>query len=174
MTNLRYLPLCLALAACAASAACGTTEADNPRLEIGAGGFTLHLPPAMLESLNLLAPGFQQVRSASFRSDVAQAAAEGGGALQALFAVVGDFDGDGTIDAAIEGSAAGDTSLVVIAILNKGAKPVAMEVTRFPTYDADAVGIYLSKPAGSGAFQVVNYPDATTTYVYRTGKFQTQ
>jgi len=154
--------------------ACGTSEADNPRLEIGAGGFTLHLPPAMQESLDALKPGFQQVRSAAFRSDVAQAAAEGGGALQALFAVVGDFDGDGTIDAAIEGSAAGDTSLVVIAILNKGAKPVAMEVTRFPTYDADAVGIYLSKPTGSGAFQVVNYPDATTTYVYRAGKFQSQ
>jgi hypothetical protein len=155
-------------------AACGTPEADNPRLEIGAGGFTLHLPPAMQESLNTLAPGFQQVRSASFRSDIAQAAAEGGGALQALFAVVGDFDGDGSIDAAIEGSAAGDTSLVVIAILNKGAKPVATEVTRFPTYDADAVGIYLAKPKGAAAFQVVNYPDATSTYVYRGGKFQTQ
>jgi len=157
-----------------ALAACGTSEADNPRLEIGAGGFTLHLPPAMLESLNALSPGFQQVRSASFRSDVAQAAAEDGGGIQALFAVVGDFDGDGTVDAAIEGSAAGDTSLVVIAILNKGAKPVAMEVTRFPTYDADAVGIYLAKPKGAAAFQVVNYPDATTTFVYRDGKFAAQ
>jgi len=155
-------------------AACGTSEAENPRLEIGAGGFTLHLPPAMQESLNALAPGFQQVRSASFRSDVAQAAAEAGGGIQSLFAVVGDFDGDGSIDAAIEGSAQGDTALVVIAILNKGAKPVAMEVTRFPTYDADAVGIYLAKPRGPGAFQVVNYPDATTTYVYRDGKFAAQ
>jgi hypothetical protein len=155
-------------------AACGTTEADNPRLEIGAGGFTLHLPPAMQESLDALTPGFQQVRSASFRSDVAQAAAEGGGGIQSLFAVVGDFDGDGSLDAAVEGSSQGDTSLVVIAILNKGARPVAMEVTRFATYDADAVGIYLAKPKGAGAFQVVNYPDATTTYILRGGKFQAQ
>jgi len=104
---------------------------------------------------------------------VAQAAAEGGG-IQPLFAVVGDFDGDGSIDAAIEGSAQGDTSLVVIAILNKGGKPVALEVTRFPTYDADAVGIYLAKPKGAGAFQVVNYPDASVTYAFRGGKFSAQ
>ena len=154
-------------------AACGGTEADNPRLEIGAGGFTLHLPDAMQQSLVALAPGFQQIRSAAFRSDVAQAAAEGGG-IQALFAVIGDFDGDGSIDAAVEGSAAGDTALVVIAILNNGGKPVATQVTRFPTYDADAVGIYLSKPKSAGAFTVVNYPDASTTYRFSGGKFSAQ
>ena len=162
------------LAATALAVACGSPEADNPHLVIGAGGFTLSLPPAMQQSLNELAPGFQQVRSASFRSDVSQAAAESGGGIQALFAVVADFDGDGTMDAAVEGAAAGDTSLVVVAILNKGSQPIAMEVTRFPTYDADAVGIYLSKPKSFGAFQVVNYPDASTTYAFRGGKFVAQ
>ena len=136
----------------------------------------LHLPPAMQESLSGLAPGFQPVRVASFRSDVSQAAAEGGG-LPSLFAVVGDFDGDGSLDAVVEGATPNDSALVVIAILNKkGAKPAAMEVTRFPTYDADAVGIYLRKPAAgsSGAFVVVNYPDASTTYAFRGGKFVAQ
>lgn len=133
MRILRSFALGLALAACS------TTEADNPRVEITAGGFMLHLPPAMQQSLAAAAPGFRSVRSVAFRADVGQAAAEGG-SIQALFAVVGDFDGDGTMDAALEGSTPGDTALVVFAILNKGSKPTAVEVARFPTYDADAVG----------------------------------
>ena len=157
-----------------ALAACAPSEPGNPSLAIGAGGFTLVLPPAMQQSLVALAPGFQAVRSASFRSDIAQSAAESGGGMQAMFAVVGDFDADGSMDAAVEGSAAGDTSLVVIAILNKAGKPEAMEVTRFATYDADAVGIYLSRPKGAGAFTVVNYPDASVTYTFRGGKFVAQ
>ena len=154
--------------------ACAGAEPDNPRVEIGAGGFTLHLPPAMQQALDVQAPGLRTVPSASFRSDVAQAAAEDGG-VQPLYTVIGDFDGDGTQDAVVEGSTPDDKSLVVIAVLNKQ-KPEAIEVTRFATYDADAVGVYLSKPAKgkSGAFEVVNYPDASTVYVFRDGKFAAQ
>ena len=153
--------------------ACAGAKPDNPRVEIGAAGFTLHLPTAMQQALDAQAPGLRTVPSASFRSDVAQAAAEDG-MVQPLFAVVGDFDGDGTQDAVVEGSVPGDASLIVIAVLNKP-KPVAIEVTRFATYDADAVGVYLSKPTKgkSGAFEVVNYPDASTVYVFRNGKFGT-
>ena len=164
----------LAIALTLGVAACGSSEAANPSLTIGAGGFTLALPPAMQEALDAAAPGFAQIRSASFRSDVAQAAAEAGGGMQAMFAVIGDFDGDGSQDAAVEGSVTGDTALVVMAILNKGGKPVATRVTRFPTYDADAVGIFLSKPKGAGAFTVVNYPDASVTYTFSGGKFSPQ
>jgi len=153
--------------------ACGESAPENPALGIGAGGFTLTLPPAMQQALSAAAPGFQQIRSASFRSDIAQSAAEGGG-IAAMFAVIGDFDADGTLDVAVEGSVSGDTALVVMAILNKGAKSVATQVTRFPTYDGDAVGIYLSKPKGAGAFSVVNYPDASVTYAFRGGKFSAQ
>jgi hypothetical protein len=142
---------------------------------LGAAGFTLHLPPAMQQALETQAPGFRPVSTMSFRSDVAQAAAEGGGGLQPLFALLGDFDGDKSQDAVVEGSTPDDSSLVVIAILNRPT-PVALEVTRFPTYDADAVGIYLSRPpaGASSAFAVVNYPDATTTWVFRDGKFVAQ
>ena len=164
----RIVALVLAAAACA-------KEIDNPSVALGAAGFTLHLPPAMQQALDAKAPGFRTVSTASFRSDVGQASAENGGGIQALFAVVGDFDGDGTQDAVVEGSTTGDSSLVVIAVLN-GKKPTAMEVTRFATYDADAVGVYLSKPpAGkAGAFTVVNYPDATTTYAWHDGKLVPQ
>src|SRR4051812_13699923 len=158
-----------------ALAACGDKKPDDPSVALGAAGFSLHLPPPMQQALDAQAPGLRAVSTASFRSDVGQASAEGGGGIQPLFAVVGDFDADGTQDAAVEGSMPGDSSLVVIAILN-GKKPMAMEVTRFLTYDADAVGVYLSKPpAGKpGAFTVVNYPDATTTYAFRQGKFVPQ
>src|SRR5436190_15851311 len=155
-----------------ALAACGEKRPDDPSVALGAAGFALHLPLAMQQALDAQAPGLRLVSTASFRSDVGQASAEAGGGLQPLFALVGDFDGDGTQDAVVEGAMPGDSSLVVIAILNSK-KPTAMEVTRFPTYDADAVGIYLSKPAAGkpGAFSVVNYPDATTTYAFRQGKF---
>ena len=173
------LPVSLVVALVASLAillsACAPAKQDNPSVQVSAVGFTLHLPPAMQQALDAQAPGFRAVPSATFRSDVSQAAAEAGGGIQALSALVGDFDGDGTTDAVVEGTATGDSSLVVIAILNR-ARPVAMEVTRFATYDADAVGIYLSKPpAGSpGAFSVVNYPDATTTYAFRDGRFEAQ
>lgn len=141
---------------------------------MGAAGPTLQLPPAMQQALDAQAPGFHLVRWASFRADIAQSAAEGAG-LQPLNAVVGDFDGDGTKDAAVEGTVPGDSALVVMAILNRK-KPESMEVTRFAEYDADAVGIYLSKPAQgkAGAFEVVNYPDASTLYVFRNGAFVAQ
>lgn len=155
-------------------AACSTTkDADNPRVELTDVGFALHLPPAMQQALDSIAPGFRAVRASSFRSDVSQAAAEKGGGLPAAFAAVGDFDHDGLTDAVVEGSAPSDTGLRVIAILN-GTTATAEEVTRFPVYDADAVGIYLANaPAGTpGAFEVVAYPDSTLLIQYDGGVFK--
>jgi hypothetical protein len=145
---------------------------DNPRVAFGDIGFVLHLPPAMQQAADSLAPGFKIVRTDKFRSDVSQLAAQDAGAMQALFAAVADFDGDGTLDAVEEGTIPGDSELVVIAIMN-GAKPKAMIVGRYPAYDADAVGIYLSIAKGSakGTFQVVNYPDSSTVFQFTGGQF---
>ena len=153
-------------------AACSKTT-DDPRVELTDVGFALHLPPAMQQALDSIAPGFRTVRTTSFRSDVAQAAAATGtNGMAAAFASVGDFDRDGTVDAVVEGTAPGDSALRVIAIMN-GAKPTAIDITRFPVYDADAVGVYLTNaPAGTaGAFEVVDYPDSTLVYEYRDGGF---
>jgi len=128
----------------------------------------------MQQSLDSAAPGLRLIRAMEYRADVREAAADaGGGTPQALFAVVGDFDGDGTQDVAVEGTTI-DSALVVIAILNTGSKPTAYEVARFPLYDASTVGIYLSRPVRPrlGAFEVVNYPDESTLYFYRDGKFE--
>ena len=158
--------LAIALGACAG-------KADAPRIELTDIGFTLHLPPPMQRALDSLAPGFHTVRATSFRSDVSQAAAAVGGAgMPAAFAAIGDYDRDGTVDAVVEGTAPGDSALRVIAILN-GAKPTAVEITRFPVYDADAVGVYLSNPApgAAGAFDVVAYPDSSVRYSWSAGAF---
>ncbi|MBI3569374.1 MAG: hypothetical protein HY084_14335 [Gemmatimonadetes bacterium] len=164
-TLIRSFALVLALSACA-------RKPDDPRLEFANIGFMLHLPPAMQQALDAYAPGFRSVKINSFRSDVSQFAAEAAGGMQPLFATVADFDGDGTLDAIVEGTAPGDSALRVIAIMN-GAAPKALDVERIPLYDADAVGVYLSRPTGSpaGSFELVDYPDSTTTYRYTGGRF---
>lgn len=159
------LVLAIALAACAG-------KPVGPTVVLNAGGFLVQLPPEMQRALDSLAPAFRSVRTIQFRTDVPQAAAEEGGAMQPLFAVTADFDGDGTVDAVEEGTVPGDPALLVIAIMN-GPRPWAMEVTRAPVYDADAVGLYLSLPTGigAGAFTFVNYPDSSTVYRYATRRF---
>src|SRR3954468_13497101 len=164
------------LAAALALAGCSTKEVDRPRVELSDVGYALHLPLAMQQALDSLAPGFRAVRASSFRSDVSQAAAaQGGGGLPAAFAAVGDYNDDGLTDAVVEGAAPSDTGLRVIMILN-GVTPRAEEVTRFPTYDADAVGIYLSNPPKGmkGAFEVVAYPDSTLLFTYTDGAFRSE
>jgi hypothetical protein len=151
--------------------ACAKEAPDAPRVELTDVGIALHLPPSMQHALDSLAPGFRIVNASSFRSDIAQAAsADSPGALPAAFAAIGDFDHDGTIDAAVEGASPGSSALQVIAILN-GAHPSAVEVTRFAEYDADAVGIYLTAPpvGTGGAFDVVAYPDSTLRFRWADG-----
>ena len=160
-----------ALALVLALAACSSKPAD-PAVQFATVGFILQLPPAMQQALDAAEPGFRMVTPDKFRSDVAQQAALGSGTLSPLFATLGDFDGDGTKDAIVEGTVPGDSALHVVAIMN-GKKPHAFEVTTYPVYDADAVGVYLtSAPAGTkGAFEVINYPDASYLYTYRAGGF---
>lgn len=160
-----------ALAPIIAATACAK-RAQNPQLQLTDIGFVLHLPAAMQHALDSIAPGFHAVSSTSYRSDVAQAAAAGGG-IPALFAAVGDFDHNGTVDAVEEGTSPSDSALHVIAILN-GAAPKAVEVARIESYDADALGLYLSlPPAGqSGSFELVSYPDSSTLFDYADGAFQ--
>lgn len=144
---------------------------EPPSVQFSGFGFTLHLPDAMQAALDSAAPGFRAIRPDAFRSDVSQAGMMGGKGIQPLFAVVADFDGDGTQDAVVEGAEPGDAALHVIAIMN-GKKPRAFEVTAIAPYDADAVGTYLSLPADDkGAFDVIRYPDASTRYTFAAGHF---
>ena len=163
-----------ALSALALLGACAH-KVDNPQIQLTDIGFVLHLPQPMQQALDSFAPGFHSIASTAYRSDVAQAAAAGAassGAMPALFATVGDFNGDGFVDAVEEGTVAGDSTLHVVAILN-GAKPHAIDVTRIANFDADAVGFYLTPPTAgqAGAFELVAYPDSSTIYTYSDGTF---
>lgn len=161
----RFLAAIVLLAGCAA-------KTEDPQIQLTDVGFALHLPAPMQAALDSLAPNFRTIRTTSYRSDVSQAAAAGSGGMPALFAVIGDFDGDGTRDAVVEGTTPGDSSLRVITIMN-GPTPVAVEVTHIDSYDADAVGVYLSSPTDgrSGAFEIVSYPDSSQLYQYKSGRF---
>ena len=143
-----------------------------PQLDFATVGYVLTLPDGMQKALDATAPGFRHVLPNVFRSDVSQGAILTSGTMQALFAITGDFDGDGSMDLIVEGSEPSDSALHVIAIMN-GAKPHAFEVMSVPVYDADAVGVYITKPTGgrTGAFEVINYPDASTLYTYKSGGF---
>jgi len=162
----------VAVLALACSLAACSSKPPDPDLQFATVGFVLQLPPAMQAALDAIAPGFQTVRTDSFRSDISQASALSSGSLQAMFATIGDFDGDGTQDVVMEGAVPGDSALQVIAIMN-GKTPKAIQVARYPVYDADAVGLYISKPTGGrhGSFEVVNYPDASMLYTYKNGAF---
>jgi hypothetical protein len=164
------------IAALACSKAGDSASLDAPKLELAGLGMALYLPKPMQTALDSIAPGFRPISTSSYRSDVPQAALEqaGGASIPALFATVGDFDGDGTTDAAVEGTKAGDSGLSVVAIMN-GAAPRAIEVKHFAEFDADAVGVYVAAaPAGAAGFEVVNYPDESTLYTWKDSSFVAQ
>lgn len=170
-TSIRLATLFAFTAIAIAATAC-TRKPEQPELSFINIGFTLKLPPDMQHALDSLAPGFRSVMVGKYRSDIAQYAAEAGGGMQALFATIADFDGDGTLDAVVEGNTAGDSALSVIAIMN-GATPLATLIARTEQYDADAVGLYLSRPKGIAprSFELVDYPDSSTVYTYVRGRF---
>ncbi len=163
--NAAVLLLAVAVAAC-------SRKPPDPSAEFSTIGFSLQLPSGMQHALDAAEPGFRRITPDKFRADVAQQSALGSGRLQPLFATIADFDGDGTKDVIVEGTVPGDSALHVVAVMN-GKTPHAFEVTNFPVYDADAVGVYLSAaPDGTtGAFEVVNDPDPTMLYTYRSGRF---
>lgn len=93
-----------------------------PRIVRVGAGFVLHLPRAMDSALRALSPDFRPLRRGQFSRDLLDYAATSEPDA-ALFAALGDFDGDGRLDVAMEGD------IGLVAILNRGAGASAMCVS---------------------------------------------
>jgi hypothetical protein len=124
-------------------------------------------------------------RAEDYNADLRRFASDVG-PRQALFAVVGDFDGDGRDDVVMHAHkrTAADSAQVFVAILNQ-ASPRVIEVQRYPHYTGP-LGEYLTyqkaETVRSGhekqplnlatdAFQIVFFEKAASLYYYRDGKF---
>lgn len=90
-----------------------------PRIDTVGLAHVLHLPPAMDSALRVLSPGFRAAARGEFAPDVLSWLGRAKEDVPA-FAVVGDFDGDGRLDVAIEGN------FGLVAILNRAEGPTAM------------------------------------------------
>jgi hypothetical protein len=100
--------------------------ADTPRLERLGRRTLLHLPPRMMAALQAATPGFRTFRRADFAASLPDSV-YGDASKEALFAVIGDFDGNSRLDVVLYGR---DTSVVLVAIVDDKAGPHVFELDR--------------------------------------------
>jgi len=104
---------------------------SEPRLVGDASDPRLALPPGLYQVVHMAAPGMRTWSLSSFGGYASLSPWEPN-AHQALFAVIGDLDGDGHGDAAILGPSAGD-HVLLLALSNDG-EPKVMERSRQPLH----------------------------------------
>jgi hypothetical protein len=157
----------------------------EPQLVLHGDSYRLHLPPPMHRAI--LAKGNVEIPLESDYLPAVRQFASDVGPRQALFAVVGDFDGDRRDDVAVHTRVrrAADSSQMILAVLNDSAGPRVIEIDRYPLYSG-LLGEYLlyqkaetlrsphEKAAvnlTADAFQVVFFEKAAKLYYYRNGRF---
>ena len=158
---------------------------SEPQLVLHGTEYRLHLPPPMAAAL-AREGSFEVPRAEDYNANLRKYASDVG-PRQALFAVVGDFDGDGRDDVVVHARKRGrpDSAQVFMAILNQSAEPRLIEVERYPLYSGP-LGEYLTyqKPETirsghekqplaltTDAFQIVFFEKAAALHYYRDGKF---
>jgi hypothetical protein len=160
------------------------TSATEPRLEPVGTGYVLRMPTRMHAALQTMAPGFKSFRRGDYGLEVRHFMRIMERATP-LFAVIGDFDGDGRKDAVVHGAT--DSAIVLVAVLNKrsGARTVEIGDAR-GDLPARALWRYLvHHPPGTiespmearplqlknDAFGLISFEKGGVLYYYRDGRF---
>ncbi len=111
-----------------------TSSGDVPRLAMGPGGPALELPRPMQAALEAYQPAFRPWRLEDYKDEVAaRVEAE----ALALFGVVGDFDGNGYADVALQGRAEDLALFFVILASSDTARIIPLEETPLPRWWTD-------------------------------------
>ena len=87
----------------AASCAAGAKDAAGPLIRAKGASHELVLPAAHRKAIGRAVPGFEPWKVETYSSDIRQFYEFTG--RQVPWAVVGDFDGDGSLDAVVDGGA---------------------------------------------------------------------
>src|SRR5437660_1788240 len=118
----------------------------NPWIESTDSGPVIHLPPVMTQALAQRFPDFRIWRWAAYPSEVR--ARYHGSDRDGIRAVVGDFNGDGRLDVALDGSdrlvfpsGAGAAIVAVTALLTSGDDAVAVRVTEGSLVPGDSADV---------------------------------
>jgi hypothetical protein len=161
------------------------TSATEPRLEPVGTGYVLRMPTRMHVALQAMAPGFKSFRRGDYGPEVRHFMRIMERATP-LFAVVGDFDGDGRKDAVVHGAT--DSAIVLVAVLNKRSGACAVEIRdgRGDLSDKRWRPIFLvhqrpgtihspmeAKPLQlkNDAFGLIYFEKSGVLYYYRDGRF---
>ena len=188
-TGARDSAAAAAPAATPAAPAVGGVVVDSaltePQLVLHGDHYRLHLPPAM--NAALVAKGVTDIPQQSDYLPAVRQYASDVGPRQALFAAIGDFDGDRRDDAVVHARVRGrpDSSQLVLALLNDSTGARAVEVEKYPLYSGPLGEYLLYQKAETlrsphekapvtlttDAFQVVFFEKAAKLYYYRNGKF---
>lgn len=157
----------------------------EPQLVLHGDQYRLHLPLAL--NAALVAKGVTDLPQQSDYLPAVRQHASDVGPRQALFAVIGDFDGDRRDDAVLHARVRGraDSSQLFLALLNDSTGARAIEVEKYPLYSGP-LGEYLIYQKAetvrsrhekapvtlrTDAFQVVFFEKSAKLYFYRDGKF---
>jgi len=117
--------ICVAATLAAGGPALGDSQPNLPRLEIVDSAVVVRMPPSMTRALNKYDPAFRPWSLREYEDWVLQLY-RWGNDHQMPSAVLGDFNGDSTIDVAIEGHGARYAALIVL--LSQGKEFSAVEL----------------------------------------------
>lgn len=175
--SLRVLGLCGVFLL---SATEGFSSQEGPRFVFQDGQYTVILPEPMKAALRQYDPSFTPFTYRDYHPDIFQT--YDFNKKQSLFAVIGDFNGDGIQDVALHGRSQGRT--VIVCILSKEGKFEALEVTPTEPRWKNGLEAFLAfrikvlsdassdrQTSINDAFELVSFRRKAALYYFKDGEF---